>query len=57
MDLLVVPTIGFDLLYVLVSFGWLAETLSGSTSHPIQLRNGSHARSPKHSLGLRLRAT
>src|SRR3981189_9595 len=39
------------------SFGGFAETLSGSTSHPIQLRKASHARSPKHSLGLRPRAT
>src|SRR5947207_1394483 len=39
------------------SFGWTAETLSGSTSQPIRPRTGSHARSPKHSLGLRRRAT
>src|SRR5438445_7040602 len=39
------------------SFGWPAETLSGSTSQPIRPRTGSHARSPKHSLGLRRRAT
>src|SRR5438094_488113 len=41
----------------LSSFGWPAETLSGSTSQPIRPRTGSHARSPKHSLGLRRRAT
>src|SRR5258707_6703305 len=40
----------------LSSFGWPAETLSGSTSQPIRPRTGSHARSPKHSLGLRRRA-
>src|SRR6266436_2258981 len=40
----------------LSSFGWTAETLSGSTSQPIRPRTGSHARSPKHSLGLRRRA-
>jgi hypothetical protein len=57
MDLFVVPTIGFDLLYVPSSFDWSAETLSGSTSHPIRARNGSHARPPRHSLGLRPRAT
>src|SRR5205809_6027678 len=57
MDLFVVPTIGFDLLYALVIFGWTAETLSGSTSQPVRPRTGSHARSPKHSLGLRHRAT
>src|SRR5207245_1299675 len=31
----------------LSSFGWPAETLSGSTSQPIRPRTGSHARSPK----------
>src|SRR5438128_492893 len=41
----------------LSSFGWPAETLSGSTSQPIRPRTGSHARSSKHSLGLRRRAT
>src|SRR5947209_19122314 len=41
----------------LSSFGWPAESLSGSTSQPILPRTGSHARSPKHSLGLRRRAT
>src|SRR5947208_1288365 len=52
MDLFVVPSIGFDLLYARSSsFGWPAETLSGSTSQPIRPRTGSHARSPKHSLG------
>jgi hypothetical protein len=39
------------------SFGWPAETLSGSTSHLIRPRTGSHVRSQKHSLGMRLRAT
>ena len=37
MDLFVAPTIGFDLLYVVVVIpGWRAETSSGSTSqrHP-----------------------
>ena len=32
MDLFVVPTIGFDLLYAFILFGWTAEILSGSTS-------------------------
>src|SRR5258707_622237 len=41
----------------LSSSGWPAETSSGSTSQPIRPRTGSHARSPKHSLGLRRRAT
>src|SRR5437667_5392202 len=35
----------------LSSFGWPAETLSGSTSQPIRPRTGSHARSPKHKDG------
>src|SRR6266702_11456 len=39
------------------SSGWRAEILSGSMSHLIQPRNGLHARSRRHSLGLRLRAT
>src|SRR5439155_15132569 len=39
------------------SSGWRAEILSGSMSHLIRLRNGSRARSRRHSLGLRLRAT
>ena len=41
----------------LSSFGWPAETLSGSTSQPIRPRTGSHARSRRRSLGMRLRAT
>src|SRR5258708_5012853 len=36
----------------LSSFGWPAETLSGSTSQPIRPRTGSHARSRRHSLGM-----
>src|SRR6516162_1849294 len=39
------------------SFDWAAETLSGSTSHLIRLQNGLRAKSPRHSLGRRLRAT
>src|SRR5260370_40519741 len=34
---------------------WRAETLSGSTSHLIQPRNGSHARSRRQFLGMGLR--
>ena len=41
MDLFVVPTIGFDLLYALS--GSAAETSSGSTSQQIQQQNGSRA--------------
>jgi len=44
MDLFIVP-------------GWPAETLSGLMSHLIRPRNGSRARSLKHSLGMRSRAT
>ena len=39
------------------SSDWSAENLSGSTSHPIRPRNGLHARSQRHSLGLKPRAT
>src|SRR5258705_8119379 len=39
------------------SSAWTAETWSGSMSPRTQLRNGSHASSPRHSLGTRLRAT
>src|SRR3982075_2103880 len=35
------------------SFDWSAETLSGSTSHHIRPRNGSHVRSQRYFLGLR----
>ena len=38
------------------SFGWPAETWSGSMLHLIRPRNGLHARSRRHSLGMRLRA-
>jgi hypothetical protein len=36
---------------------WSAENLSGSTSHHIRPRNGLHARSQRHSPGMRPRAT
>jgi hypothetical protein len=41
MDLFVVPTFGLDLLYVLVIVRLGADSLSGSTSHRVQLRSGS----------------
>jgi hypothetical protein len=44
MDLFVVPTIGFDLLYALSSSGSTAETSSGSTSQQIPRPNGLHVR-------------
>ena len=43
MDLFVVPTIGFDLLYASSSSVWAAETWSGSTSQQTRRLNGSHA--------------
>jgi hypothetical protein len=43
MDLFVVPTIGFELLYAFVIFVWSAETWSGSTLQQTQRLNGSHA--------------
>jgi hypothetical protein len=56
MDLFVVPTIGFKLLYAFVVVR-LAEILSGSTSQQIRPPNGLRARSQKHSRGMKLRAT
>jgi hypothetical protein len=56
MDLFVVPTIGFDLLYALVIVRLVRRDLVWITQ-AIRPRTGSHARSPKHSLGLRRRAT
>ena len=57
MDLFIAPTIGFDLLYVLVIIRLERQDLSGSTSHAIRPRNGLHAKSQRHSLGMRPRAT
>jgi hypothetical protein len=56
-DLFVVPTMPSTCSMPSSSFGWSAETLSGSTLQPIRPRTGSHARSPRHSLGMRPRAT
>jgi hypothetical protein len=56
MDLFVVPTIGFDLLYALVIVRLERREL-GSASRHIQPRNGSRVRSQKHSPGMKLRAT
>jgi hypothetical protein len=44
MDLFVVPTIGFDLLYAIVIVRFDAETSSGSTSQQIRRPNGLHVR-------------
>jgi hypothetical protein len=43
MDLFVVPTVGFDLLYAFVIVRLAAETWSGSTSQQTRRLNGSHA--------------
>ena len=56
MDLFVVPTLSFDLLYALVIV-WAAETWSGSTPQRTRPRNGLHCRLPKLSLGMRPRVT
>ena len=57
MDLFVVPTTGFDLLYAFVSScGWIVEISFGSTSQPIRRRSGLHVRSPRLFLGTWLRA-
>src|SRR5436309_15515401 len=55
MDLFGVPTIGFDLLYVLVIVRLARRDLVriDATPHP----TAEHARSRRHSLGMRLRAT
>ena len=57
MDLFVVPSIGFDLLYALVIVQLARRDLVWINVTTIRPRTGSHARSPKHSLGLRRRAT
>src|SRR6201998_1210136 len=57
MDLLVVPTIGFELLYAFVMSGSAAESSSGSTSPQIPQQNGLRVKLRRHSPGTRLRAT
>src|SRR5207244_13015208 len=44
MDLFVVPTIGFDLLYALSSCGSIVGTSCGSTSTPTPQQSGLHVR-------------
>src|SRR5256714_1063193 len=44
MDLFVVPTIGFDLLYALSSCGSIVGTSCGSTSQPTRQQSGLHVR-------------
>ena len=50
MDLFVVPTIGFDLLYAIVIVRLVRRDL-------VLINVTTHARSQRHSLGMRLRAT
>ena len=57
MDLFVAPTIGFDLLYAYILLRPDAENWSGSASRHIRPQNGLRGRSPKHSRGVKLRAT
>jgi hypothetical protein len=57
MDLFVVPTVGFDLLYVLVIVVWNAASSSGSTSLQIQRRSGLLTKSRRRFLGKKPRAT
>jgi hypothetical protein len=56
-DLFVVPTIGFDLLYVLVIVRLAAETLSGSMSQLIRPRKWLAHQITEEFLGMRPRAT
>jgi hypothetical protein len=44
MDLFVLPTIGFDLLYAFVIVRLTAETWSGSSSQQIPRPNGLHVK-------------
>ena len=47
-DLFVVPTIGFDLLFMRSSScGWIVEISFGLTSQPTRRRSGLHVRSPR----------
>jgi hypothetical protein len=57
MDLFVVPTLAFDLLYTFVIVRLDRRDLVWINVTPIRLRNGLHARSPKHSRGTKLHAT
>jgi hypothetical protein len=58
MDLFVVPTIGFDLLYAFVIVRLERRNLVWiKTSQQLRRQNGLHVKSRKHFLGMRLRAT
>ncbi len=57
MDLFIAPTIGFELLYVLVIIRLERRKLVWINVTRIRLRNGLRARSQRRSPGMRLRAT
>jgi hypothetical protein len=57
MDLFVVTTIGFDLLYAFVIVRIDRRDLVWTTSQRIRRQNGLHVRSRRHFLGTGLRAT
>jgi hypothetical protein len=57
MDMFVVPTISFRLLYGLRSWGTADDKFCGLASQPTRLQNGSQIRSRKHAVGNRLPAT
>ena len=57
MDLFIAPTIGFDVLYVLIIVRLERRKLIWINVHHIRPRNGSHGRSQRHSLGLKPRVT
>jgi hypothetical protein len=57
MDLFVVPTIGFDLLYAFVIVRLGRRELVWINSPETQTRNGLYTRLRKRSLGMRLPAT
>ena len=56
MDLFVVPTISFRLLYGLLSWGTAGDIFCGLASQRIQPQNGSQIRSRKPAVGNRLPA-
>jgi hypothetical protein len=57
MDLFVVPTISFRLLYGLLIMGRGRRQILWLASQPTPLQNGSQIRSRKHAVGSRLPAT
>jgi len=57
MDLFVVPTIGFDLLYAFIIIRLDCESSPGSMSQQIQRQNGSRVRLSTHSPGMRIHDT